>query len=485
MTIVPSDIQNRRYETGDAYTTEELRQIYFSSEAAARVGLLEQFAHNIVKIPIALALWATTDENPQVRRWYARHGRLLDYSQLELAECLENGLPELEQRSQFASDLKNNHEFSLLMVFLDDADPFVRACLRENPAFLDWVGADEAFRRSNYIEPLALLRNPALAPPWGAKAYGLLRFVLDPHDQTLKLSSEERKQLVLAYVADSDESRKGYRYRLDSLPCLENWQTLNALVSKWGPGSAVRPGCLLVRYPFYLTDDDVVAQFFSHCDDRDTRWNLLHVVVEEQIGHRSNFQKTFSVAASDPDPELRRMAYQLWPFTIYSDPDLVQLSGPTNEELAKHLAAGDVAVLKGLAGNTTLSTENHEKVLAKLQQLGVLKHREITLVGIPDTYSERVAREAPLAGIELLFGRGEKNKKDADDSWKRYGTLGAVHEDLWDLDRKMNLLAEKILGMDDWIGKRDEWMGKRIARLWAVAIAILVGVALLALKLVL
>jgi hypothetical protein len=104
----------------------------------------------LVKIPIALALWAATDENQQVRQWYARHVRLLDYSQLGLAECLENGLPELAQRFQFASDLKNNHEFSLLMVLLDDADPFVRACLRENPAFLDWVGADEAFRRSNY-----------------------------------------------------------------------------------------------------------------------------------------------------------------------------------------------------------------------------------------------------------------------------------------------------------------------------------------------
>jgi hypothetical protein len=39
----------------------------------------------------------------------------------------------------------------------------------------------------------------------------------------------------------------------------------------------------------------------------------------------------------------------------------------------------------------------------------------------------------------------------------------------------MNLLAEKILAMDN-------WMGRRIARLWAVAIVILVGVALLALK---
>lgn len=427
----------------------------------------------LIKLPIALALWAVNDENDQVRQWYARHGRLLNYSQLELAESLEKGVPQLRERVQLSSDLKNKREFSLLLILLDDPDQFVRACLRENPVFLDWVGAEEAFHLSNHVERLALLRNPGLTPPWGEKAFGLLRSLLDPDDQTLKVTPDERKQLVLAYLANSDET--GY-FRLDSDRSLENWQTLNELVAKWGLSSAVLPGCLDVRYPFVLCDDETLAQFFPRCRDRYRRWRLLNAI-EEQERERSNYRKTLSVATADHDAELRQMAYQLWPFTVYSDPHTAQLSGPANEELAKFLASGDVAVLKGLAGNPTLSTEKHEKVLARLRQLGILKESEIALVGIASTYSERESRESPLAAIELLFGR-KKAKKDADDWWKRYANLWAVHEDLWDLDNKMNRLAEKILAMDN-------WMGRRIGRLWAVAIVILVGVALLALKILL
>ena len=75
MTIAPSDIRKKRYETADAYTTEELRRRYFGSKPIARIGLLEQCAQDLTKLPIALAVWAATDEDLQVRQWYAHHGR--------------------------------------------------------------------------------------------------------------------------------------------------------------------------------------------------------------------------------------------------------------------------------------------------------------------------------------------------------------------------------------------------------------------------
>jgi hypothetical protein len=459
MTTGPDDVRKKRYETADDYTTEELKRRYFGSEAIARIALLEQSAQDLIKLPIALAMWAATDEDQRVRQWYAHRGRLLDYSQLELGEFLEKGPPELTRRVEFTSDLKNKREFSLLMIFLDDPDPFVRACLRENPAFLDWVGAEEAFHLSNHMERLALLRNSSLAPPWGEKAYSLLRSLLDIDDQTLKISLDERKQLILAYLANSDE--RGY-FRLDSISLLENWQTLNELVAKWGVGSGVLPGCLDVRYPFFLGEDEVVAQFVPQCHDRYRRWILLHTI--EEGASASNYLKTLSAAASDPDPELRQLAYELWPFTVYSEPRLAHLSGPRDEKLREYLVSSDVAVLKGLARNPTLSVRKREKVEARLSKLGA-DLRDIAFTG-----GEALKREVPLAGAELLFGR-EKSKRDTEDWWKRYGTVGAVHEDLWDLDRKMNLLAEKILVVD-----------KRSDRLWKATIAILVGVALLALK---
>jgi hypothetical protein len=461
MTVGPNDVRKKRYETADAYTIEELKRKYQGSAANARTELLEQCQQDLMKLPVALAFWAATDENVQVRQWYALHGRLLDYSQLELAEGVGTGAPETWERWT----LKYKREFSLLMILMDDPDPLVRACLRENPPFLDWVGAEEAFHLSDHMERLALLRNPRLVPPWGEKACGLLRSLLDLEDQTLKISLDERKQLVLAYLANSDETRY---FRLDSVPSLENWQTQNELVAKWGIGSAVLPGCLDVRYPFFLVDDDdeVLAQFFPQCRDRYGRWKLLHAI-EERGNERSKYPKTLSVAASDPDPELREMAYQLWPFPVYSEPQTAQLSGPPNEELAKFLLSGDVAVLKGLAGNATLSTEKHEKVLAALEKLR-LKDSEIDLKDIPWTSLERLRREAPLAGAELLFGREKKKPYE----WhERYGQVWAMHEDVGDLDRKLNVLAEKILILD-----------KRSTRLWKATVAILVGTVLLALK---
>jgi hypothetical protein len=473
MTIGPDDIRKKRYEAADAYTTEELRRIYRGSDATARIRLLEQCAQDLIITPVALALWAATDEDQQVREWYARHGQLLDYySQLDLAECIEKEPSELARRVQFASDLKNKPEFALLMLLLNDPDPFVRACLRENPAFLEQMGAEEAFNLSNHMERLALLRNPGLAPPWGEKAYGLLRSLLDPDDQILKISPEERKPLVLAYLANSSVERY---FRLDSVLSLERWQTLNELVRKWGPGSGVPPGCLDVRYAFVLGEDETIAQFFPQCRDRYRKWMLLNAI--QETGSASNYRKTLSAATSDPDAELRQMAYQLWPFRVYSEPRLANLSGPLYEEFAKYLASIDLALLKGLAGNPALSTEKHDKVLARLRELGVLKESEIALVGIADTHSVREQREAPLAGAEILFVR-ERHKKDADDWRKRFGNLGAVHEDLWEIDRKMNLLAEKIL-------TTDSKMDKRISRLWAAAIAILVCVILLVFRLIL
>lgn len=460
MTIGPNDVRKKRYETADDYTTEELKRRYFNSEAVARIRLLEECMKDLVRLPSAMAVWVVTDEDQEVRQWYARNGRLLDYSQLELDGLIQKRSNELSQQNQIPSDLNNKREFSLLMTLLDDPDPFVRACLRENPAFLDWIGAEEAFHLSNHTERLALLRNPRLAPPWGEKAYGLLRLLLDLDDQTLKVSLDERKQLILAYLANSDE--RGY-FGLDSIPALENWQMLNELVAKWGIGSGVLPGCLDVRYPFFLGEDEVLAQFFPECRDRYRRWILLHRI--EETASASNYLKTLSVAASDPDPDIRRLAYELWPFTVYSEPNLAHLSGPKDEKLREYLASSDVAVLKGLARNPTLSVRKREKVEARLGRLGA------DLKDIAFTGAEAFKRETPLSGAEPLFGR-EKGKKDSDDWWKRYGTLGAVHEDLWDLDRKINLLAEKILAVD-----------KRSGRLWKVTIAVLVGVVLLALRL--
>jgi hypothetical protein len=84
-----------------------------------------------------------------------------------------------------------------------DPDPFVRACLRENP-FNHFVkgaaaGVDTIayFRESTRVERLALVRNPEVADE-------LIEKVFNPKDKDLGVDLEERKGLVLAFLTNKE-----------------------------------------------------------------------------------------------------------------------------------------------------------------------------------------------------------------------------------------------------------------------------------------
>jgi hypothetical protein len=63
------------------------------------------------------------------------------------------------------------------------------------------------------------------------------------------------------------------------------------------------------------------------------------------------------------------------------------------------------------------------------------------------------------------------------------GNTSEIHEDLWDIDRKLNLLAEKILTIDERLDEAR--LDKRIRQVWTTAIVILIVVTLLPLKFIL
>jgi len=63
------------------------------------------------------------------------------------------------------------------------------------------------------------------------------------------------------------------------------------------------------------------------------------------------------------------------------------------------------------------------------------------------------------------------------------GNTSEIHEDLWNIDRKLNLLAEKILIIDERLDEAR--LDKRIRQVWTTAIVILIVVTLLPLKFIL
>jgi len=121
-----------RYTFSDAYILEELRRTYQGSDTQGRIQLLQQLYRDDQRAPSEVALLAVEESDVEVRQWIARHGNYLDYRESRDEHPERN----LENR------LKN------------DPDPFVRACLRENPTafhILSSAGYIEDFRAATHL----------------------------------------------------------------------------------------------------------------------------------------------------------------------------------------------------------------------------------------------------------------------------------------------------------------------------------------------
>jgi hypothetical protein len=168
-----------RYTFSDAYILEELRRAYQAADTQGRIRLLQQLYRDGQRAPFEVAQLAVEDPDVEVHQWIARHGNYLDYRESRDEHTDRN----LEDR------LKN------------DPDPFVRACLRENPtAFHGWGTTDwiEVFRGATHLERLALMRNPE-----AEKAHALIEKLFDYEDQELSINLEARKELILAFLTNN------------------------------------------------------------------------------------------------------------------------------------------------------------------------------------------------------------------------------------------------------------------------------------------
>lgn len=302
-----------RYAVMDSYVLEELRRRYESADASGRIQLLRRLYKKTL-VPFEIAQMAVKDPHTEVRQWIARHG---------------SGLNILEEQLR------------------TDPDPFVRACLRENPhVYSPRFDPIPDFNASSHLERLALMRNPKIGTP-----NPLITAIFDPEDQQLRISSQERKELIFAYVTNAMAIKESHR---DDFVDGWNWHetrrhfaTLWELASKWPAESGVPDRV----YQFIGADCEVKAKTYQQCEDSSLRYAILEGC------HGWEDRGVTTLGMNDSHPLCRWTAYR-------------KAYGISSEQLESVLLSEDKEALSGLSENQYLSVEQLVRVGTRLKELG-------------------------------------------------------------------------------------------------------------------
>jgi hypothetical protein len=325
-----------RYTFPDAYILEELRRAYHASDTKGRIRLLQKLYRGEQRPPFEVALLAVEDPDVTVRQWVARHGSYLDY-----------------RTSRDESTDRN-----LVDRLQNDPDPFVRACLRENPTVLhgwsttDWI---EAFRGATHLERLALMRNPETET-----AHALIQKLFDYEDQELSINLEARKELILAFLTNNNALHRSRDFKRKAGGFLADWEIdiiwsthahvsqLWTLISKWPEGSG---NLQSVVYRYIGAPDETKAEIYRTCVIPAWRRAILANCDEDD-------RRTIALGTQDADDLCRELAYtQIAP-------------GMRNVDLQTLLQSEDKAALSGMAANHSLPIGYLRKIADRLSALG-------------------------------------------------------------------------------------------------------------------
>lgn len=328
-----------RYAIHDRYILEELRRAYVSSDGPGRIRLLRRLYRGITgyrrgegRVPFEIARLAVEDPSVEVRQWIARHGKYLDYSNDYPAD--EN----LEDR------LKN------------DPDPFVRACLRENPTafglLVDWT---EYFNDATHLERLALVRNPEVGEE-------LIQKVFDPQDKELGTSLEERKELILAFLTNKEALARTERLATDRVTASDDIQMDAAIMAKYGAEEFLKKlwklaskwretGIQAASYLALPGDDKTKAAIYRTCDEPVLRRMILNNCSPKDV-------ETIELGVKDTEDLCRYIAESLAKQTQKLEPpkDPEELFATTGNFLEAKI---------DFIGKKLLSFEEHAKSIIK------------------------------------------------------------------------------------------------------------------------
>jgi hypothetical protein len=275
----------------DAYTLEEGRRAYHNADAKGRIRFLKALyrgrGRGEGRAPFEIALLAVEDPHVEVRQWIARYGRYLDYHE------------EQEPEKDLVQRLKQ------------DPDPFVRACLRENPtAFGSGIWLTDrwmdAFHEATAMERLALVRNPQVGEEFIEK-------IFDPEDQDLAITLEERQALVFAFLTNTATLSRAAQAALQR-PTGADWIELDAailthrfsreflrklweLAAKWPQETYVQS----TVYTVVPAEDSTKAAIYKSCGEP-----VLRSIILEHCSQAD--RDTLALALQDTDASCRSWA---------------------------------------------------------------------------------------------------------------------------------------------------------------------------------
>ncbi len=324
-----------RYKFPDAYTIEELRGRYEASDVKGRIRLLREFYDNIFgpELPPEIGTLAAKDDHVEIRRWLARHGR-------------------------FAAQSSQNIPITLKA----DSDPLVRACLFENPDFInpidiafDWKAL---FESASHMQRLAMVRNPNTP-------MGFVCKLLDLNNGEFKIVLSERRELALAFftnpclevlAADLDRDRTEQReltsdflneiavdsYIFARYYLSQFWE----LASKWPPESKI-PGLV---YQYVPVPESTRRKVFEGCQEPILRSFILKSSTLDD-------KETLILGMRDSDSSCRWIACE-------------RVSHPPTELVDEIWKGDDKDALRGLVHNLSLSEETLLRLGGRLAELG-------------------------------------------------------------------------------------------------------------------
>ena len=260
-----------RYSTLDAYTMEEVRREFEASDATGRIRLLRKLYRETERLPYEFALRVVEDPNPQVRAWFARNGVDLDYR-----ERRRVGGGDDESHVQAWETIDSHPKRNLELRLGIDPDPFVRACSFENPSNMTVrFRFEEQFQVSSHFERLALVRNQMAPRDFVEKLF-------DYDDRTLVINTEERRELILAYLSNESFAE----IMTATSPSWRLWE----LAPKWPAESGIQHAV----YACVDADDSTRAQAYQACEKPSLRRAIL-----SGCGYQDT--ETLSLGSKDSD----------------------------------------------------------------------------------------------------------------------------------------------------------------------------------------
>jgi len=382
----------------DAFAIEELLRQYRSADTKGRIALLQSDGD---ALPFEIARLAVEDPNVEVRQWFARHGR--DYR--ELLEDAGRGF-------RFS-------ERDLLEILRKDPDTFVRASVYANPAFsplLDVItaepkevlgaaigismGLDKCWSEATHPERLGMVRNHGFTSCLFAEL----------KSNQLGLSTEERRELIWAFLAAPDEVR------------LRKSTELWKLASEWPEETDLQA----LVYRFLPTDDKTAVEVYQETQKVELRRAILCMAWDSKEREKGVdaqaylYRSTLEVATKDPDGACRLLAYGMvglgrgrywWKFPG------IQFRVERFKQSRKLLRAArdDIYALSGLAKNLSLSPRELHRVESRAQTLAHSQwnswwETEKQLIWLAQDVAQDIKRTIGELRLERNLGKFDGNR---------------------------------------------------------------------------